>query len=111
MLAMAVSPRFDPNTVAALAPDRWRNRALTDTDEPGSTDEDCEIAAAALEEKVMTPGICSMEKTANCRLPTRLFTTMRKSGWMTFAQMIQKSSNIGAAKVGMALGNGGCTTI
>jgi cell division protein FtsI (penicillin-binding protein 3) len=27
-----------------------------------------------------------------------------KSGWMTFAQMIQRSSNIGAAKVGMALG-------
>lgn len=27
-----------------------------------------------------------------------------KMGWMTFAQMIQKSSNIGAAKTGMALG-------
>ena len=55
VLAMAVSPRFDPNAVAALVPDRWRNRALTDTYEPGSTMKTM-IAAAALEEKVMTPG-------------------------------------------------------
>ena len=55
VLAMAVSPRFDPNAVAGLAPDRWRNRALTDTYEPGSTMKSV-IAAAALEEKVMTPG-------------------------------------------------------
>ena len=34
---MAVSPRFDPNAVASLTADRWRNRALTDTYEPGST--------------------------------------------------------------------------
>jgi len=31
ILAMAVSPRFDPNAVASLTADRWRNRALTDT--------------------------------------------------------------------------------
>jgi cell division protein FtsI (penicillin-binding protein 3) len=103
VLAMAVSPRFDPNTVAALAPDRWRNRALTDTYEPGSTMKTV-IAAAALEEKVMTPGSMIYGENGQLSIANTVIHDHERSGWMTFAQMIQKSSNIGAAKVGMALG-------
>ena len=103
VLAMAVSPRFDPNAVAALAPDRWRNRALTDTYEPGSTMKTV-IAAAALEEKVMTPGSMIYGENGQLSIANTVIHDHEKSGWMTFAQMIQKSSNIGAAKVGMALG-------
>ncbi|MGZ8394933.1 MAG: peptidoglycan D,D-transpeptidase FtsI family protein, partial [Nitrospira sp.] len=103
VLAMAVSPRFDPNAVAALAPDRWRNRALTDTYEPGSTMKTV-IAAAALEEKVMTPGSMLYGENGQLSIANTVIHDHEKTGWMTFAQMIQKSSNIGAAKVGMALG-------
>ncbi|MGC3973006.1 MAG: penicillin-binding protein 2 [Nitrospira sp.] len=103
VLAMAVSPRFDPNTVSALAPDRWRNRALTDTYEPGSTMK-AVIAAAALEEKVMTPGSMIYGENGQFAIANTIIHDHEKAGWMTFAQMIQKSSNIGAAKVGMALG-------
>ena len=103
VLAMAVSPRFDPNTVGALAPDRWRNRALTDTYEPGSTMK-AVIAAAALEEKVMTPGSMIYGENGQFSIANTVIHDHEKTGWMTFAQMIQKSSNIGAAKVGMALG-------
>ena len=103
VLAMAVSPRFDPNTVGALAPDRWRNRALTDTYEPGSTMK-AVIAAAALEEKVMTPGSMIYGENGQFAIANTIIHDHEKAGWMTFAQMIQKSSNIGAAKVGMALG-------
>ena len=103
VLAMAVSPRFDPNAVAALAPDRWRNRALTDTYEPGSTMKTM-IAAAALEEKVMTPGSMIYGENGQLAIANTVIHDHEKLGWMTFAQMIQKSSNIGAAKVGIALG-------
>jgi cell division protein FtsI (penicillin-binding protein 3) len=104
VLAMAVSPRFDPNTVGALSPDRWRNRALTDSYEPGSTMK-VVLAAAALEEKVMSPGSMIFGEHGQMAVANTVIHDHEKSGWMTFAQMIQRSSNIGAAKVGMTLGD------
>ncbi|HET9575647.1 MAG TPA: penicillin-binding protein 2, partial [Nitrospira sp.] len=103
ILAMAVSPRFDPNAVAALTADRWRNRALTDTYEPGSTMK-VVVAAAALEEKVMMPGSMVFGENGRMTIANTTIHDHEKLGWMTFAQMIQKSSNIGAAKTGMLLG-------
>jgi cell division protein FtsI (penicillin-binding protein 3) len=103
ILALAVSPRFDPNTVASLTADRWRNRALTDTYEPGSTMK-VVVAAAALEEKVMMPGSMVFGENGRMTIANTTIHDHEKLGWMTFAQMIQKSSNIGAAKTGMLLG-------
>ena len=104
ILAMAVSPRFDPNAVSSLTPDRWRNRALTDTYEPGSTMK-AMVAAAALEEKVMTPGSMIFGENGKMTIASTTIHDHEKLGWMTFSEMIQKSSNIGAAKTGMALGD------
>lgn len=103
VLAMAMSPRFDPNAVSSLAPDRWRNRALTDAYEPGSTMKVI-VAAAALEERVMTPGTLIHGENGQMRIANTVIHDHERSGWMTFSQVIQKSSNIGAAKTGMALG-------
>lgn len=103
ILAMAVSPRFDPNAVAALTADRWRNRALTDTYEPGSTMK-IVVAAAALEEKLMAPGTMVFGENGHMVVANTTIHDHEKMGWITFAQMIQKSSNIGAAKTGMILG-------
>ncbi len=103
ILAMAVSPRFDPNAVSALTPERWRNRALTDAYEPGSTMKVI-VAAAALEEKVMTPGSMVYGENGQWRIANTMIHDHERAGWMTFAQVIQKSSNIGAAKTGMVLG-------
>ena len=103
VLALAVSPRFDPNAVAALSPDRWRNKALTDAYEPGSTLKVI-VGAAALEEKVMTPGSLVFGENGRMTVANTIIHDHEKSGWMTFAQVIQRSSNIGAAKAAMALG-------
>ncbi|ULA64017.1 MAG: Cell division protein FtsI (Peptidoglycan synthetase) [Nitrospira sp.] len=104
VLALAVSPRFDPNAVASLTADRWRNRALTDAYEPGSTMKAL-VAAAALEEKVMKPGTMVNGENGRMTIANTVIHDHEKLGWMTFAQVIQKSSNIGAAKTGMALGD------
>ena len=104
ILAMAVNPRFDPNAVASLTADRWRNRALTDTYEPGSTMK-LVVAAAALEERVMMPGSMLFGENGRMTIANTTIHDHEKLGWMTFAQMIQKSSNIGAAKTGMLLGD------
>ncbi|MCE9536949.1 MAG: penicillin-binding protein 2, partial [Nitrospirae bacterium] len=96
--------RFDPNVVAKLTPDRWRNRALTDTYEPGSTMK-VVVAAAALEEKVMTPGTMVLGENGHMVIANTTIHDHEKLGWITFSEVIQKSSNIGAAKTGMALGD------
>ena len=104
VLALAISPRFDPNAVASLTADRWRNRALTDTYEPGSTMKAL-VAAAALEENVMKPNTMLYGENGRMTIANTVIHDHEKLGWMTFAQVIQKSSNIGAAKTGMALGD------
>lgn len=103
ILALAVSPRFDPNNVSAISPDRWRNRALTDAYEPGSTMK-AVVAAAAIEEQVMRPGTMVFGEHGRMTVANTVIHDHEKLGWMTFSQVIQKSSNIGAAKAGMALG-------
>ena len=104
LLALAISPRFDPNAVAALGPDRWRNRALTDAYEPGSTMKAI-VAAAAIEEGVMKPNTMVFGENGHMTVANTVIHDHEKLGWVSFAQVIQKSSNIGAAKTGMALGD------
>jgi cell division protein FtsI (penicillin-binding protein 3) len=103
VLAMAVSPRFDPNVVSALSPDRWRNRALTDAYEPGSTMK-AMMAAAAIEERVVRPNTMVFGEHGRMTVANTVIHDHERLGWISFAQVIQKSSNIGAAKTGMALG-------
>jgi len=103
ILAMAVSPRFDPNAVRAISADRWRNRALTDAFEPGSTMK-MFVAAAALEEKVLAPGSLIYGEQGRMVVANTVIHDHDKSGWMTFAQVIQRSSNIGAVKAALSLG-------
>lgn len=103
VLAMAVSPRFDPNVVSNLSPDRWRNKALTDAYEPGSTLK-AVMAAAAIEERVVKPNTMVFGEHGRMTVANTVIHDHEKLGWVSFAQVIQKSSNIGAAKTGMALG-------
>ncbi|TLY27980.1 MAG: penicillin-binding protein 2 [Nitrospirae bacterium] len=103
ILAMAVNPRFDPNAVQGISADRWRNRALTDTYEPGSTMK-IFVAAAALEEKVMEPGTLVYGENGHMVVARTVIHDHERMGWMTFAQVVQRSSNIGSVKTATALG-------
>ncbi len=103
ILAMGMNPRFDPNALGSVPPSRWRNRALTDPYEPGSTLKII-VAAAALEEKVKEPGTLLFGENGKMEVANTVIHDHEKTGWMTFAEVIQKSSNIGAVKTATALG-------
>jgi len=102
ILAMATSPKFDPNAMHGMSPDRWRNRIITDSYEPGSTMK-VFVAAAALEERVMTPDTLVYGENGRMEIAHTVIHDHEKSGWMTFADVLQRSSNIGAAKIAMRL--------
>jgi cell division protein FtsI (penicillin-binding protein 3) len=102
ILALAVNPRFDPNALRGVSADRWRNRALSDAYEPGSTLK-VFLAAAALEEKVMRPGSLIYAENGRMAVANTVIHDHEKHGWLTFAQVIQRSSNIGSVKTAMEL--------
>jgi cell division protein FtsI (penicillin-binding protein 3) len=102
ILAMAATPKFDPNAMHGMSADRWRNRLVTDSYEPGSTMK-VFLAAAALEERVMTPDTLVYGENGRMEIAHTVIHDHEKSGWMTFADVIQRSSNIGAAKIAMRL--------
>ncbi len=103
VLAMALSPKFDPNVVGTFSADRWRNRTVTDAYEPGSTVK-IMVAAAALEERIMRPETRIWGENGRLEVAGTAIHDHERSGWMTFTEVIQRSSNIGSIKVAQALG-------
>lgn len=103
VLALAEFPSFNLNNFAEYDPDVWRNRAVTDGYEPGSTFKIIE-AAAALEE-----GRAKREKLIFCEngkieVGGVTIRDHEKYGWLTFEEVVKKSSNIGAIKISQGLG-------
>ncbi|MHB1843905.1 MAG: penicillin-binding transpeptidase domain-containing protein [Deltaproteobacteria bacterium] len=103
ILAMAVVPTFNPNSVDARDRAALRDRAVADAFEPGSTFK-AFLAAAALQERVVTPQTPLFGENGAYRLGGRTIHDHKPFGWMSFARVLQVSSNVGAAKVGLSLG-------
>jgi cell division protein FtsI (penicillin-binding protein 3) len=101
VLAMVNSPSFNPNNRGKLDPRRARNRAVTDLFEPGSTLKPF-TAAAALEAGAVKPESVIQTAPGQLAIGNRVIRDAHPQGALTVAQVIQKSSNIGTAK--MALG-------
>ena len=106
ILAMATAPRFNANRFPTTRADRRRNRAVTDTYEPGSTFKLVTVAAG-LQEGIVSPG-------SSFRLPPTLEVadrTIRESHTrgtqrMTVRQIVEYSSNIGTITMAQRLGEG-----
>ncbi|MHC4233629.1 MAG: peptidoglycan D,D-transpeptidase FtsI family protein [Planctomycetota bacterium] len=104
VLAMASCPTFDPNDYAQYPRQTWRNRAVTDMVEPGSTFKPF-VASGALVSKVVRP-----DETIYCHdglyvIGGRRLHDASPHGNMTFEQIIARSSNIGMAIIGQRMGN------
>ena len=103
ILAMAMRPTFNPNAYQVATADQWRNRAVTDPFEPGSTFKAI-LAAAALEDGVVKPGDRFYGEQGVITIANRTIHDWKKYGWLTFQQVLQNSSNVGSIKVGLQLG-------
>lgn len=105
ILAMASTPTFDPNHYGDSVPESWKNRNVQDMYEPGSTFKII-TASAGLEEGVVTPS--QILDCANGALPVGNVYIHEhghnRYGLLSFEEVMIHSSNIGAARVGLALG-------
>jgi cell division protein FtsI (penicillin-binding protein 3) len=104
VLAMATVPRFDPNRFANATADQWRNRAITDCYEPGSTFK-AFLAAAALGAGVVHPDDRIACENGSWAVGKRVIRDSHPHGVLSFADVIAQSSNIGSAKVAERLGS------
>jgi cell division protein FtsI (penicillin-binding protein 3) len=98
VLALANYPSFDPNSYTKHSADQRRNRAVTDSFEPGSTFKTI-LAAAALEEGVVGKDdlfYCEMGKYPYAG---KIIHDTHPHGWLPFSKILQVSSNIGFTKV------------
>src|SRR5438309_6162152 len=104
VLALAIRPTFNPNTFLDVpSRDHWRNRAVSDPFEPGSTFKVI-LAAAALEEGVVRPDDRIWAENGSITIARTTIHDWKKYGWLSFGEVLQYSSNVGSIKVGLALG-------
>jgi len=105
ILALANWPTFNPNAYNASNEVARRNRAVQDIYEPGSTFKVVTIAAA-LEEDVLPLDAVIDTSPGVIRFGARVINEFggRNYGALSFTDVIVKSSNIGAIKIGLRLG-------
>jgi cell division protein FtsI (penicillin-binding protein 3) len=103
ILAMANYPTFNPNAYRQTDDRERRNRAIQDLYEPGSTFK-VVTASAALEQKVVTPTDLINVSGGSIRLGSRVVHDTHDYGVLSFTDVIVKSSNVGAIKVGLRVG-------
>jgi cell division protein FtsI (penicillin-binding protein 3) len=103
ILALANESTFDPNGFREAAAKSWRERNITDTFEPGSTVKAL-LAAGTLEERLVRPDDMFFGEQGSIQVGTLTIRDHEKFSWLTFREVIEKSSNVGAIKVGQRLG-------
>jgi cell division protein FtsI (penicillin-binding protein 3)/stage V sporulation protein D (sporulation-specific penicillin-binding protein) len=104
ILAMANRPNFDPNKITGTNPEHLKNRAITDMMEPGSTFKIVTVSAALNEHKVRldTPIFC---ENGPWLFGGRYLHDHKYFGEIPVQDVLVKSSNIGAAKIALMLGD------
>ncbi|MBI3527829.1 MAG: penicillin-binding protein 2 [Betaproteobacteria bacterium] len=102
VLALANWPTYNPNNRDTLKVGRSRNRAVVDLFEPGSTLKPFTVAAA-LESGLVGPGSMIDTEGGHYTIGNRTIHDAHPGGLLTVAQVIQKSSNVGSAKMALAM--------
>lgn len=102
ILALANWPTYNPNARERTSRERMRNRALTDVFEPGSTLKPFAIAAA-LEAGAVRPETPIDTGGGTLTIGSNTIHDAHPAGTLTVEQVIQKSSNVGAAKIALKL--------
>jgi cell division protein FtsI (penicillin-binding protein 3) len=103
ILAMATLPHYNPNRPGDFPDSARRNRIITDVVEPGSTFKIVVVSAALNEDLI------SLSDTLDCEQGSfhfmgKVLRDHERYGVLTVENIITKSSNIGAAKIGIKMG-------
>ncbi len=102
VVALANFPTYNPNNRAKLSGAQLRNRVVTDTFEPGSTLKPF-TAALALELGKATPQTIVQTAPGSMTIASYTIRDAHPAGALSVAQVIQKSSNVGTAKLALQM--------
>ena len=102
LLALANYPSFDPGQRRRVGGEQLRNRALTDTFEPGSTMKPFTIALA-LETGRVKPTTPIQTAPGSITVTGSTIRDSHPHGVLTVAEVIQKSSNVGTTKIALQM--------
>jgi cell division protein FtsI (penicillin-binding protein 3) len=103
LLALASEPTFNPNVFSASSSAALRNRAVQDIYEPGSTFK-VVTASAAFEERLVHRDEIFDVSDGYIRIAGDVIRDFRTYGQLSFTDVMVKSSNVGAIRVGLRLG-------
>jgi len=103
VLAMVNLPTYNPNALRSSTPSQRRNRSMTDVVEPGSTIKPVVMAAALSSGKYTPNGPLVDTGNGHFYYMTHDIRDTHAYGMLSPTGVIQKSSNIGAAKIAMTL--------
>ncbi|WP_333842858.1 peptidoglycan D,D-transpeptidase FtsI family protein [Pelomicrobium sp.] len=102
VLALANVPSYNPNDRAQAKPARVRNRVVTDAFEPGSTLKPFTVAAALASGRYRSATPIDT-RPGSLTIGPATVRDAHPHGVLTVAEVVQKSSNVGAAKIALAL--------
>jgi len=102
VLALANYPSYSPDKRVNLSGEQLRNRALTDTFEPGSTMKPFPVALA-LEKRLVRPQTPIQTAPGRITITGSTITDAHAYGVLTVNEIIQKSSNVGTVKMAMQM--------
>jgi cell division protein FtsI (penicillin-binding protein 3) len=102
VLALANYPSYSPDKRVNLSGEQLRNRALTDTFEPGSTMKPFAVALA-LEKRLVKPETPIQTAPGRITITGSTITDAHPHGVLTVNEVIQKSSNVGTVKMAMQM--------
>ncbi len=102
VLAMANQPGYNPNDRSQFHAYRFRNRAITDIFEPGSSLKPL-VVAAALESGMYRPSSIIDTSPGSITIGAKTIEDSRNLGRVSLTTILARSSNVGATRLAMSL--------
>lgn len=100
VLAMAISPSYNPNNLVGTNMDIMRNRAITDSFEPGSTVKPI-VVMTALQHRLV--GENSLLNTLPYMISSHQIKDVARYAELSMTGILQKSSNVGVSRLALAM--------
>lgn len=102
VIALVSQPSYNPNRFDLRRPELTRNRAFTDSFEPGSTAKPFTVASA-LEAGIVNPNTQVNTAPGRIKIGSKIIPDGKNHGVLSVTGILQKSSNVGVTKLAMMM--------